>query len=308
MLTQLLEQLDEYNAEMRERELAIKRNVHAALKQFYDENLQDLEEAERLFQSFIHIRRKETFDRLGINLPPELDKSDESQLPPQPEAYDKKRDELETRLNKILKLAHVYFNGQSIHPSSILNYIEKPLEQLDITLTFIPLHGGDVTQSEDKGYEILFKTVGEILANLKGQDFNATYWGGEYDYVSRFFNVGKWKHLGIEGSIENPHNVTHIEHTVLSQEKPMPDESEDAAIIKTLGMVDDDVYFAFWRKLTDALKVNGVVVSSFELPKEHENQYKKLEIKGMDSLEFESLTTRHTHYFPERLYFFEKRN
>ena len=173
----------------------------------------------------------------------------------------------------------------------------------------------DIHGFEDEGYELLFRAVGEILRDQNpNPDYNATYWGGRMDYVSRFFQHGKWKHLGLEGLLRNPYGIVHVQHDINNPEKPFPDGSEDVAILKTLGSIKspynyEEAYLRFWKKITDSLRIGGIVVSSYEHPeefKEHYRQITNLGGSGRDFLEFNAVTTRVSYYFPTRIYFFEK--
>ena len=100
------------------------------------------------------------------------------------------------------------------------NSLEEKLEeslkdiQVEINLNvgpFLLSKNSTIYKLEDKGYKLLFMSVGEILKLLDtNQNLNGTYWGGGADYVSRFFNHGKWKHLGLESELANPYSIRHI--------------------------------------------------------------------------------------------------
>ena len=232
---------------------------------------------------------------------------------PESQAYIEKGIALVNRLNQTISGLGINYVGQVCTASGLQALLESDPKSFAIEPTFSisPDAQAGIHQLEDRGYELLFRAIGEILKGLNPKPgYNATYWGGGGDYVSRFFGHGKWKHLGLEGERKNPHGIVHVKHDINSPEKPFQDASEDAAILKTLGsIVSRDTYIRFWRKMTDALKIGGIVISNYEIPAEFRGNYRQLTNlgdSGRDFLEFNSVTQRITHYFPEKIYFFQK--
>ena len=318
MLNNLLDRLDMYNVEVGTKESELKRAVLDVLKEFYNENRVDLEEADKLAEEAIKsnppIGRRVDLETILKAGPGMLNvKREES---PERRAYAEKGALLVEKLNQKLSVLSVTYLGHVYSASEALQILNLDIENFRVEPTFfinpdapLAIHG-----LEDHGYEILCRAIGKILMSLvPDTNYNATYWGGRTDYISRFFGHGKWKHLGLEGQTTNPFGVVHVKHNIGSPEKPFPDSSEDVAIIKTLGGIEtrdhEMAYKRFWEKMTDNLKVGGILVSSYELPEEFKDHYQQITNlggSGRDFLGFNSVTTRGTHYFPTRIYFFQK--
>ncbi len=315
MLNELLEGLDRYNVEIREKESELNKAVLDRIRQFYEENREELEEADRLLE--VMIKSEPPIIEL---MPDDLESARNArpgtllqQLSPETQAYIEKGTLLVDKLNQRISGLGINYVGSACTALGLQALLESDPKSFTIEPAFfiMPDAQTGIHQLEDRGYEILFRAVGEILNGLISNScYNATYWGGGGDYVSRFFGHGKWKHLGLEGKRKNPYGVVHVKHDINSPERPFQDASEDVAILKTLGsIVSGDTYMKFWRKMTDALKIGGLVISDYEIPVEFRGSYRQLTNlgdSGRDFLEFKSVTQRITHYFPDRIYFFQK--
>lgn len=316
MLEDLLEQLDNYNVEIREKELELKRRVLARVREFYEENKAEFEEIGKLSEALV-----KAAPPIGNHVELEMALKAEPgtfsvmrQETSEGREYTEKGAFLAEKLNQKLSDLSIHYPGPICTPLTISMILDVGIKNFEFERTLFINANSPLYVLEDRGYELLFRIAGEILKGfVPNLDYNATYWGGGQDYVSRFFQHGRWKHLGLEDRLENPYDVVHIRHDVNSERKPFRDGSEDVAIIKTLGGIGDKrAYARFWKKMTDSLRIRGIVVSSYELPEEFKRHYRHITNLGgssRDFLEFSSVTNRiqrDAHYFPDRIYFFEK--
>jgi hypothetical protein len=305
MINELLSKLDGYNTST----IALFASIDAIGRDFYEEHKSTIDEAERL--RTIACQKENEWAANPDNLPDPIDLAAARNAPISPGSFHGEEDEYgivnrvffhepeeRKQANELLeplkgKLeSHITSLGYKYFDDGITRKILLNLSRC-CQFVFLP---PDII-SEGEGYDTYCQLAGEILvAELGTTDFKGTGWGAGADPIGLHLQ-GTWKYINI-GSTELIHGkIPSIDFDVNYDGLPdqIPKESDDVALIKTLGGINTDTYHKFWVKADSSLRKGGIIVSSYDLPEEFSDRYESitnLAGTGRDLLKFEERSQR----------------